>query len=64
MEEKLVLTEEWDKTFPKSDKVNHRKVTFHNRYGITLAADLYEPKAAEEKLDRLDYLIYSMENGY
>ena len=44
MNEKLVLTEEWDKTFPKSDKVNHRKVTFHNRYGITLAADLYEPK--------------------
>ncbi|MFR5875111.1 MAG: alpha/beta hydrolase [Eubacterium sp.] len=40
----LNLTEEWDKTFPKSDKVNHRKVTFHNRYGITLAADLYEPK--------------------
>lgn len=50
MEEKLVLTEEWDKTFPKSDKVNHRKVTFHNRYGITLAADLYEPKDAEGKL--------------
>lgn len=50
MQEKLVLTEEWDKTFPKSDKVNHRKVTFHNRYGITLAADLYEPKDAEGKL--------------
>lgn len=50
MEEKLVLTEEWDKTFPKSDKVNHRKVTFHNRYGITLAADLYEPKDAEGNL--------------
>lgn len=49
MEEKLVLTEEWDKTFPKSDKVNHRKVTFHNRYGITLAADLYEPKDARGK---------------
>ena len=43
MEEKLRLTEEWDKTFPKSDKVDHRKVTFHNRYGITLAADLYVP---------------------
>lgn len=42
MNEKLVLTEEWDKTFPKSDKVNHRKVVFHNRYGITLAADLYD----------------------
>lgn len=44
MQEKLNLTEEWDKTFPKSDKVNHRKVTFSNRFGITLAADLYEPK--------------------
>ncbi|MCC8047360.1 MAG: alpha/beta hydrolase [Clostridiales bacterium] len=44
MNEQLTLTQEWDKTFPKSDKVNHRKVTFHNRYGITLAADLYEPK--------------------
>lgn len=50
MEEKLILTEEWDKTFPKSDEVDHRKVTFHNRYGITLAADLYEPKNAEGKL--------------
>lgn len=46
----LELTQEWDKTFPKSEKVNHRKVTFHNRYGITLAADLYEPKGAEGKL--------------
>lgn len=50
MNEKLVLTDEWDKTFPKSDKVNHRKVTFHNRYGITLAADLYEPKHYEGRL--------------
>lgn len=50
MEEKLRLTEEWDKTFPKSDKVDHRKVTFHNRYGITLAADLYEPKGAQGRL--------------
>ena len=50
MEETLVLTEEWDKTFPKSDRVNHRKVTFHNRYGITLAADLYEPREAQGKL--------------
>ncbi len=50
MEEKLILTEEWDKTFPKSDEVDHHKVTFHNRYGITLAADLYEPKNAEGKL--------------
>lgn len=46
MEEKLVLTREWDKTFPKSEKVDHRKVTFHNRYGITLAADLYQPREA------------------
>ncbi|MCM1065188.1 MAG: alpha/beta hydrolase [Eubacterium sp.] len=46
----LKLEMEWDKTFPKSDKVNHRKVTFHNRYGITLAADLYEPKEAAGKL--------------
>ena len=49
MKEELILTEDWDKTFPKSDKVNHRKVTFHNRYGITLAADLYEPKDASGK---------------
>ena len=49
IEEKLNLTNEWDKTFPKSDKVNHRKVTFHNRYGITLAADLYEPKEHKDK---------------
>lgn len=48
--EKITLTNEWDKTFPKSEKVNHRKVTFHNRYGITLAADLYEPKNAQGKL--------------
>ncbi len=50
MKEKLILTEEWDKTFPKSENVNHRKVTFYNRYGITLAADMYEPKNADGKL--------------
>ena len=50
MKEKLNLVQEWDKTFPKSEMVNHRKVTFHNRYGITLVADLYEPKEATEKL--------------
>ncbi|HJA84844.1 MAG TPA: alpha/beta hydrolase [Candidatus Bacteroides avicola] len=44
MEEKLNLTQEWDKVFPQSNRVNHTKVTFHNRYGITLAADLYMPK--------------------
>ena len=48
--EKLNLTQEWDKVFPKSEKVDHRKVTFRNRYGITLAADLYTPKGAEGKL--------------
>ena len=40
----LTLTQEWDKTFPKSELVNHRKITFHNRYGIELAADMYIPK--------------------
>lgn len=49
-EEKLNLCEEWDKVFPKSDEVNHSKVTFHNRFGITLAADLYIPKKFEGKL--------------
>ena len=48
--EKLNLTQEWDKVFPKSDKVDHKKVTFHNRYGITLAADMYAPKSAVGKL--------------
>lgn len=48
--EELKLTNERDKTFEKSEKVNHRKITFHNRYGITLAADLYEPKEYEGKL--------------
>ena len=43
-EEMLHLTQEWDKTFPKSEQVDHKKVTFHNRYGITLAADMYIPK--------------------
>ena len=48
--EQLTLTQEWDKTFPKSDFVDHRKVTFGNRYGITLAGDLYTPKFADGKL--------------
>ena len=48
--EKLKLTKEWDKVFAKSDKVNHRKVTFVNRFGITLAADIYEPKNISGKL--------------
>lgn len=48
--DKLNLVKEWDKVFPKSDKVDHEKVTFHNRYGITLAADMYIPKNATGKL--------------
>lgn len=48
--EELVLVQDWDKTFAKSDKVDHCKVTFVNRYGITLAADMYVPKNAEGKL--------------
>ena len=55
MEEKLVLTQEWDKTFPKSEKVDHSKVTFHNRYGITLAADLYAPKGQSGKLPAIAF---------
>ena len=50
MEEQLHLTEEWDKTFPRNDRVTHRKVTFRSRYGITLAADLYQPKDAAGRL--------------
>ncbi|MBR4363113.1 MAG: alpha/beta hydrolase [Ruminococcus sp.] len=46
----LTLTQDWDKTFPKSDKVDHKKVTFRNRYGITLAADMYIPKDKDGKL--------------
>ena len=52
-EKKLNLIQEWDKTFPENDKVRHSKVTFHNRYGITLAADLYIPKNAEGKLSAI-----------
>jgi len=48
--QKLELTQEWDKVFPLSDKVNHRKVTFETQYGLTLAADLYTPKDAQGKL--------------
>ena len=50
IKEELKLVQEWDKTFEKSDKVNHSKVTFVNRYGITLAADMYVPKNVEGKL--------------
>ena len=48
--EELKLKQEWDKVFPKSDKVDHKKVTFANHFGITLAADMYTPKNAEGKL--------------
>ena len=48
--DEIVMTQEWDKTFPKSDHVDHSKVTFHNRYGVTLVADLYMPKGAIGKL--------------
>ena len=48
--EQLNLVQEWDKTFPKSDKVEHSKVTFVNHFGITLAADMYVPKNAAGKL--------------
>lgn len=46
----LNLKKEWDKVFPQSENVEHKKVVFHNRYGITLAADMYTPKNAAEKL--------------
>ncbi|MBE6504973.1 MAG: alpha/beta hydrolase [Methanobrevibacter millerae] len=48
--ENIEITKEWDKVFPKSENVNHEKVTFKNRYGITLVADLYKPKDSEDKL--------------
>ena len=50
MNQTLTLTTAWDKTFPKNDAVSHRKVTFRNRYGITLAADLYAPRSAAGRL--------------
>ena len=50
MEQELTLTQEWDKVFPLSEKVGHKKVTFETQYGLTLAADLYSPKDATGKL--------------
>ena len=50
MKQELTLTQEWDKVFPQSDNVDHKKVTFKNRFGIELAADMYTPKNAEGKL--------------
>ena len=48
--EKLSLTQEWDKVFPQSNQIDHKKITFYNRYGITLAADMYIPKNTSGKL--------------
>ena len=53
MKEELKLVQEWDKVFPQNDKVNHKKVTFKNHFGITLVADMYEPKDYEGKLPAL-----------
>lgn len=53
MSNEIKLTSNWDKVFPKSNKVNHNKVTFKNRFGIVIAVDLYEPKIIKEKLPAL-----------
>lgn len=53
MSNEIKLTSNWDKVFPKSNKVSHNKVTFKNRFGIVIAADLYEPKIIKEKLPAL-----------
>ena len=58
--EELKLVSEWDKTFPKSEKVDHEKVTFVNRYGITLAADLYKPKNVFGNIHSLQYYIHDI----
>lgn len=50
MDKEIKLVQDWDKTFPNSEKVNHKKVTFKTQYGFTIAADLYIPKNAEGKL--------------
>ena len=52
MEQKLELTQEWDKVFPLSEKVNHKKVTFKTQYGLTLAADLYTPASPDPSKER------------
>lgn len=51
LNEKLELTQEWDKVFPKSEKVEHKKVTFTNNFGITIAADMYSPKDTKMAID-------------
>lgn len=55
MTAQLNLTQEWDKIFPQSDKVNHSKITFRNRYGITLAADMYVPKTPRANCPPLQF---------
>ncbi len=52
MEQELTLTQEWDKVFPLSEKVNHKKVTFKTQYGLTLAADLYTPASPDPSKER------------
>ena len=52
MEQELDLTQEWDKVFPLSEKVNHQKVTFMTQYGLTLAADLYTPASPDPSKER------------
>ena len=62
MEQKLELTQEWDKVFPLSEKVNHKKVTFKTQYGLTLAADLYTPASpdpSEERGEKLPAIAVS-----
>ena len=56
MKEELKLVQEWDKVFPQSDKVNHKKITFKNHFGITLVADMYEPKDYEGHLQLVDLM--------
>mgnify|MGYP001533761703 CR=1 FL=1 len=62
--EALELTREWDKTFPQSDRVEHSKVTFHNRYGITLAADLYKPGRYAQTLAEQGFLTVAFDPSY
>lgn len=59
MNKALQLSGQWDKTFPLSEKVEHRKVTFHNRYGVTLAGDLYTPRARREGFPLLPCAVLS-----
>ena len=54
--QELNITQEWDKTFPKNENVNHKKVTFVNHFGVTLAADQYEPKHFEGQLPAIAYV--------